>query len=133
MKGLPNGVDISPQLFWGATNPGNVTVARFFPAGGLRTTIATTEGTVQIPMLRAGVFRRLYAKYNTAGSQAAVITVRIGGSDTALTVTITAGSTAVFTDLTHEVPYAFGDLVSVSSLTSVADNSTTNTVVSLQY
>ncbi len=132
-KQLPTGRDESPVLWFGATTPGNSTAARYLPQGGLRTTIISTEATGQALMTRPGTFRRLWVKYQVAGAQDAVFTLRINGGNTGLTVTILAGSTVAVADLTHTADYVAGDLVSLQSVTGTGDATTTNTIAGVEY
>ena len=60
----------------------------------------------------AGTIETLYAQatQNTLNGNS-VITLRKNGSNTALTATITAASTAVFSDTSHSVTFVAGDLL----------------------
>jgi hypothetical protein len=55
---------------------------------------------------------RVKCSFN-AGSVDSVFTVRKAGADTAMTVTVPAGSALPFTDETHIVGFAKGDLITV--------------------
>jgi hypothetical protein len=50
------------------------------------------------------------------------VTVQINGSNSTLTVTVTAGSTALFTDSTHDVAIAAGDRIDLKSVTVDGEN-----------
>ena len=72
------------------------------------------EAAASIPMPCAGrvLMLRVKCSFN-AGSVASVFTVRKAGADTAMTVTVTAGSGNTFTDEAHIVDFAKGDLITV--------------------
>lgn len=78
---------------------------------GYTATAAYTEPFIQT-RVPAGQFARLWVLIwaNTL-NDVSIITLRKNGSDTALTVTIPAGSTTTIMDDTHTVTVAQGDLV----------------------
>lgn len=91
-----------------------LTTSYFFLSGS--TIGSTTESNRFMYMPTAGTFKNLYIY--TVTSQAAtgslVITVRINGVDSALTLTIAAGSApGVFSNLINSVTYAAGDRVTL--------------------
>jgi hypothetical protein len=72
------------------------------------------EAAASIPMPAAGrvLMLRVKCSFN-AGDTASVFTVRKAGANTDMTVTVTAGSTSTFTDETHIVGFAKGDLITI--------------------
>lgn len=77
---------------------------------------SATEGPRQYFFSRAGTLRNLRVKTTTAqpGTGTLVITVRINGAATILTLTVAAGAAAgTFTDLVNAPTFAAGDLVSL--------------------
>jgi len=75
--------------------------------------LPTSDATVVMLAPFAGNVKSLYAKAQGGNSLngATVVTLRKNSADTALTVTITAGSTAVFSDTTNSVSFVAGDLL----------------------
>lgn len=61
----------------------------------------------------SGTIGNLYAAYNSSNSLngASVVTINVNGSDTAVTTSITAGSTSNFTDLVHTASVTAGQYV----------------------
>ena len=93
-----------------------------------------TEGTTQIMSTRAGTLKRLYVRVtsnDTAG--ATTITVRKNLADTAITLSIAAATTGIFSDTTHTAAVVAGDLICV--LLSVAAGAGTITIkqISLEF
>ena len=79
----------------------------------------TTEPPVKTPMPVAGTIKFLYAKVSgNSLNGSTVITLRKNATDTALTVTIPAGSTSTVSDLTHAVDFIAGDLLAWSVITA---------------
>lgn len=82
-----------------------------------------TESAVSFPVPRAGTIRNLYvrtggtAKVNTPTT---IITVRLNGVDTALTLTMTQTVTTTTSDTTHSFAVVAGDLITVSFVTTGA-------------
>lgn len=78
--------------------------------------IDSTVGSASIVMPRSGTFSKWYinvaANTNTSTSDFAL---NVNGVDTALAISVGAGATGVFSDLTNTVSVSAGDLVCVSS------------------
>jgi hypothetical protein len=75
-----------------------------------------TENQRQTPIPRATTVRNLYFVTSAAqpGDGALTVTLRKNGVDTAVTLTVAAGAAAgTFSDLTHSVAFAAGDLLSI--------------------
>jgi hypothetical protein len=92
----------------GATTTSYSTIGRAGPT--------TPEAAVQAPLPRAGTVRNL--RLVTAGAQPAsgalVVTVRKNGVATAVTLTVPInGAAGLYSDTTHSVAFAAGDLLSV--------------------
>lgn len=75
--------------------------------------VNASESLAQSPMPRAGTIANLFVdpQGSTAPLSSTTFTVRKNGVDTALTVTIGAGSSALQSDTTHSVSFAAGDLI----------------------
>lgn len=91
------------------------------------TTVAptSTESDVPCPMPRSGIFNGLYVKTqnNVGGSgQTSTYTLRINGSDTALTCSISSGS-ASGSDSTHTASYSAGDKLTIKVVNSATTSS----------
>ncbi|MDZ4247366.1 MAG: hypothetical protein U1D67_09645 [Dehalococcoidia bacterium] len=71
------------------------------------------------------------ARANTRSTDL-VITIRKNGADTALTVTITPGSTAVFLDTAHRVAVARGDLINFVAVGSGGTGAVTGFTFSVE-
>lgn len=104
---------------------------------GGTTGISATEANKQVRIPYAGTFRNLGVITTSAqpGAGSLVFTVRKNGVDTAVVATVTAGAAAgVFTDLTHSVAFAAGDLFSLKIQNNDgATPSATFTSFSLEY
>lgn len=91
-----------------------LTTSFFFLSGS--TIGSTTESNRFMYMPKAGTFKNLYIYTVTSqpATGSCVITVRINGVDSALTLTIAAGSApGVFSNLINSVNYAAGDRVTL--------------------
>lgn len=91
-----------------------LTTSFFFLSGS--TIGSTTESNRFMYMAKAGTFKNLYIYTVTSqpATGSCVITVRINGVDSALTLTIAAGSApGVFSNLINSVNYAAGDRVTL--------------------
>jgi len=87
--------------------------------------VEATEALGQMVISSATTLRNLYvATSTTQGALGSlVITIRKNGAATALTVTIAAGTAAgVFSDTTHSVTFAAGDLISAQVVNNDAIN-----------
>lgn len=85
----------------------------FAPFGGegALTQASTSEAPAQLKFRGAGVLSRLYANVPTnTRTTTSTVTARKGGADAGLTVSIGAGLTGVFSDLSGSASYADGDL-----------------------
>lgn len=70
----------------------------------------STESNREITYRAAGTVSKLYVRVISNGTSSnSTLTLRKNGSDTALTVTITAGTNAVFEDTSNSVSVAAGD------------------------
>lgn len=102
----------SAQVIWGAANISSAADTRVVPVGYDDTLISTqTPKGYSAP--RAGTFRNMRVRYNTANGNgaSAVWTLRVNGVLTALTVTLATGAMGVGSNLVNTVPVAAGDLI----------------------
>lgn len=86
--------------------------------GGIRyvslegNTLETTVGAAQTVIPQNGTIDRLYVNVITAGSTTnSSVTLNKNGVDTALSITITALTTGVYSDLVNSISVAQGDLI----------------------
>lgn len=119
----PKGYDLTSQTANGVTVGSGATVyaAPFF--GG---SFNATEGNRQLTIKVAGTVGNLYVRTNSAqsGLGSLVITVRKNGADTAVTLTIAAGSAAAtFSDVANTVAFAAGDLIGFKVVNNAAATS----------
>lgn len=120
----PKGYDLSSQTANGVTVGSGATVfaAPFF--GG---SFNATETNRQLTIKVAGTVGNLYVRTNSAqsGLGSLVVTVRKNGStNTAVTLTITAGAAAgTFSDVSNTVAFAAGDLISFQIVNNAAATS----------
>lgn len=113
---LSNAVNLAPNQIFSAPSAtvALLTTSFFFLSGS--TIGSTTESNRFIYMPKAGTFKNLYIYTVTSqpATGSCVITVRINGVDSALTLTIAAGSApGVFSNLINSVTYAAGDRVTL--------------------
>ena len=99
----------------GAATP----VTRFFAFLGL--TANTAENQRQIPVPYAVTFKNFFCFFGVGASQpvsgSLVLTIRKNGVDTAITITIPAGSSiGTYSDTTNSESFAAGDLISVKAV-----------------
>jgi len=100
----------------GATAQSSTTVASSsffgtFGSEGALTNPTTTEASAQLKFRGAGTLSHLYVNVPTNGrSSASTVVVRKNGADTSLAVSIGAGQTGVFSDITGSATFADGDL-----------------------
>jgi len=127
----PNGNAVYDQFAKQVSILGNLTqdtiaasTTSYFPVLGGAARDNTTESQTQIPMVFAGVIDKLYIRtysaQNAGGSL--VFTLRVNGVDTALTVTVPAGTASLTSvaDTTNAVTVAAGDLVSMKVVNNYA-------------
>jgi hypothetical protein len=91
-------------------------------------TFSATESARQMIIPRAGTLKNLYVK--TLATQASdaglVLTVRVNGVDTGITITVAASAAAgVFSDTTHTAVVAAGDLLSLAATNLSGDTAAT--------
>lgn len=113
---LSNALNLAPNQIFSAPSAtvAALTTSFFFLSGS--TIGSTTESNRFMYMPKAGTFKNLYIYTVTSqpATGSCVITVRINGADTALTLTIAAGSApGVFSNLINSVTYAAGDRVTL--------------------
>lgn len=124
-----NGVRVYPANapIVGATSGGPATAGAsqtFYMAPGYAGYNAT-ENNVKTPLPAQGTLRALYVQTSSAQGAAGtqVYTLRKNGADTALTLTVGAGAAAgTFSDVTHSVAVAAGDLLSVKVVNNDGSN-----------
>lgn len=105
------------QGLLGFTSAGTIgaSTTRYVAPNAYANIANTSEALVAIRWRVAGTIKNLnVAAAANSRSDATVITLRVNGADTALTVSITAGQTTNFADTTHEVAIADGDTVCFS-------------------
>ena len=114
---------------WCAGTAGGSTSARFLRTGSDSSVGATDEnlGVVLAPC--PGTLTRLHVRFGTALATANVaFTVRVNGSDTALTVTVPATTLAgsIEFELADGIPVVAGDRVTIKMLATASDGTTSN-------
>lgn len=121
---LLNGHSLGTVLAIPVNNTVLPTSTVFSSPGNVGTPLSvTTEGNVSWPCPRAGVLGKLRvrtgstAKTNTPTT---VITVRVNGVDSALTLTLTETINTTSSDLAHTASVAAGDLITVKFVVSGA-------------
>ena len=103
---------------------------RFLGVGAVA--FSATETQVQLLITRAATLQNLTVKANSnTRADATTVTVRKNNANTAITVSITAGSTALFQDLVNTVAVVAGDLVSIQFVTG-AGGGNINAIGSLE-
>lgn len=126
-----NGTTLAPS--WVTASGSDLgSIFSVVPPGGIQVSAATnyiglifvgspsntgTEANRQVMMPVAGTLQKLYIRTTTTqdATTPCVITVRVNGVNTAITITISAGQTATtLSDLTHTASVNAGDLVSIS-------------------
>ena len=118
-----------------ANIPGAITPTTRFLVFLSLTTVAT-ENQRQIPVPYAVTFKNFFCFFGVGASQPAsgslVLTIRKNGVDTAITITIPAGtSSGTFSDTTNSVSFAAGDLISVKGVNNALATSGNITAISL--
>ena len=85
--------------------------SEFFSLNGSIEDDLTAEARAQIPVRDAGTFSKLFVRVfsNTTTTAVATVTLRKSLADTALLVSITAGTTGIFEDQTNTVAFAATD------------------------
>lgn len=123
--GSPKLAWATPAAFIGSSRSSNIGSASGTVYIGPFGTTATTEANanVLIPVACRAYNLYVFATSNTFDGTL-VCTVRKNGAGTTLTVTITAGSTATFSDLSNIVQFAAGDKICLET----TENATTGTI-----
>lgn len=94
-----------------ATSAVSTTFFGAFGGEGALTQASTDEAAAQLKFRGTGVLSRLYVNVPTnSRGTTSTVTARKAGADAGLTVSIGAGLTGVFSDLSGSVSYADGDL-----------------------
>jgi hypothetical protein len=114
----------------GAATP----VTRFFAFLSLAAN--TAENQRQIPVPYAVTFKNFFCFFGVGASQPAtgslVLTIRKNGVDTAITITIPAGSSiGTYSDTTNSESFAAGDLISVKAVNNALATSGNITSITL--
>jgi len=123
-KGALNAIVLHATHMQSTTVPASTT---YYAVGYIDGFTGTTERS--IPVLRPGTVKNLYVRQ--VGAQPAsgniVITIRKTIADTAITITIAAGSAgpATRTDITHSVAVVAGDLLGISFVNNATGASCT--------
>lgn len=119
-------------LYFGATNTGNTTSARFLSVTGTDA-IQTTEANGQEICPYSGVITDLFARFQGGALVTAncTFTLRVNGVDTALTLTINATNQSGHTS-GGSVAVVEGDLISIKTVCSVGDTATSVPRVTLK-
>ena len=117
---------------WITSVPASVT--RYFSF--LSLTANASENQRQIPVPYAVTFKNFFCFFGVGAGQPAtgslVLTIRKNGVDTAITLTIPAGtSTGTFSDTTNSVSFVAGDLISVEAVNNATVPSGNITAISL--
>ena len=107
-----NYVEGAGNLIWSGDNTftGAASWAFAIAGNGNDATIAD----VDIPVTRAGILKNFYVKImaNTANTDS-IFTIYKNGSSTAITLTVGAGQTGIFTNLINNFPVIVGDKLAV--------------------
>jgi hypothetical protein len=125
-----------PLFGAGITNvPGAITPTTRFVVFLSLITVAA-ENQRQIPVPYDVTFKNFFCFFGVGASQPAtgslVLTIRKNGVDTAITITIPAGtSSGTFSDTTNSVSFAAGDLISVKAVNNASATSGNITAISL--
>lgn len=104
-----------------STTVAAATTTYFFPVGSMIG--STTESNRYLYSSKAGTNSDLfiYTVTTQSATGSMVITWRINAADTAVTLTIAAGSAGgVFSDITHSVAYAKGDRLTIKAVNNAA-------------
>jgi len=95
-------------------------------------TLPTTESQGRFLVPKSGRVKSLFVKPRTNGLDVdAVLTLVKNGSDQAVVVTVTAGATTVFSDLTNSFSVAAGDELSIKCV--IAAGTGTLVIESLSF
>lgn len=111
------GFAVSAQVIWGAANIGSAAETRVIPVGYDDTLISTqTPKGYSAP--RAGTFRNMYVRTNTANGNGASVsyTLRVNGVATALTVSRATGAIGTSSNLVNTVAVVAGDLIEMLAI-----------------
>jgi hypothetical protein len=125
-----------PLFGAGITNvPGAATPTTRFVAFLSLSTVAL-ENQRQIPVPYNVTFKNFFCFFGVGASQPAtgslVLTIRKNGVDTAITLTIPAGSSiGTYSDITNSVSFVAGDLISVKAVNNALATSGNITAISL--
>ena len=93
------------------------TTQYWFLANAAITVPQTAEINRQLPYRTPGTFSKLYVRIPTNTTTAdSILVVRKNGADTALTITIPAGTATVVEDIIHDVTIAAGDKLCFKSV-----------------
>lgn len=102
------------------------TTTFYLPIAGALRTGRSTEAESQIKVYDTYLFKGLSVKATQNSiANATTVTLRVNGADSALIASVTASSTGTFTDLTHNVTVASGDLVNMELTTGTGSSSQT--------
>jgi hypothetical protein len=98
-------------------------------------TVSATESARQLVVPRAGVVKNFYLNTSSVqGNNTFVITVRKNGAPTAVTVTIpTSGAVGTYSDTTHSVSFAAGDLLSIEYTNNATGGGSSAAINSISF
>lgn len=122
------------QMFVTTKNALNINGTFFFPiSGDYGENDDAILVNVQTRVTKRGKIKNLRVKANANTLNSIdVIVLLVNGTPTALTITITTGSTAEFTDLVNEVQVEVGDIIVWRSISSATAGSINDIMVSAQ-
>ncbi|GAG91235.1 unnamed protein product [marine sediment metagenome] len=101
-------------LCFGGTLQTVAEATRYVPITGVNTTSYTTSKSGEILIPRAGTVQNLYVQANAnSHDQSMVLTIFVNGIATSVIATVTAGSTAVFSDVSNTAAITAGQSVSL--------------------
>ena len=117
-------------VLYGTAASASVTASstQYHTFAGLDSLFNADESSRQMLVPVAGTLSKFYVRTN--GSQyidgSLILTVRVNGVDTGITITIPAGATmATFSDTTHTAAVVAGDLISIKGVNAASEDSAT--------
>jgi hypothetical protein len=107
----------SGGMVWAAANIGSAAETRIIPVG-YDDALISTVSPKGYSTPRAGTFRNMYVRTNTANGNGATVTytLRVNGVATLLSVTRATGAVGTSTDLVNSVVVAAGDLIEMMAI-----------------
>ncbi len=109
------------QVFHASLSCSIASATRFFRIFGHNITHDSIEGNCETLITKTGTLKNFHVKFNNNSVAAdQVFTVRKNGANTDITVTVTSGSTALFSDTSNEASCALTDVITISNASSAS-------------